>query len=242
MVIAALCAIALSLFTLAGCAAQRDAEASIPSPSTGQTSIGILSLQSLRKEGKYPDKEFLPFSEPTKTEFGLLGSVDVALEFLDGIPFMLPKPIMDSLLASSNEEMIRFDFHSDGSKSVQVCTPEYAPLNISFAVNSDGNPVVYPAHKEALDYPGTHYLFSVQNDSYTFDVYESKNLWPDGFFFFGWIVMDSIELFEQTQPVHILLISNSFTAALGYVPHPGHITKETRDAFLSPDNWVVLEQ
>ncbi len=234
---------------------------------TRQTSVGTLSLQSLREKGDYPDRQSLPFSELTETEFGLLGGIDTALEFLNGIPFMLPNPIMEDLLNTTTnlafpEKGIRFEqveaglFDANDSeeavlrnkglqeRSLYIHTPGKPPVVISFFTDNNGNPVTHPVHKKAITSPDVHQLFSVRSSSVSFDVYESRALWPDSHFFAGWFIADSVELFEQVQPVHLLIIGDFFTASLGYVSSSNlnaGISKENRRTFLSPDNWVILE-
>ncbi|MBS3887382.1 MAG: hypothetical protein KGZ56_10035 [Dethiobacter sp.] len=58
-VAAVILTITFALLILSGCARQ--------------ASVETLSLQSLRGKGEYPDRQILPFSELTETEFGLLG-------------------------------------------------------------------------------------------------------------------------------------------------------------------------
>lgn len=252
-VAAVILTITFALLILSGCARQ--------------TSVGTLSLQSLRGKGEYPDRQILPFSELTETEFGLLGGIDAALEFLNSVPFMLPNPIMESLLDTTTniafpDKGIRFEqveaglFDTNNSeeadlrnkglqeRSLYVHTPGKPPVAISFFTDNNDNPVVHPAHKKAITKPDVYHLFSVKSSSVSFDVYESRALWPDSHFFAGWFMADSVELFEQAQPVHLLIIGESFTASLGYLSSSDvgtGITKENRNEFLSPNNWIILK-
>lgn len=231
-----------------------------------QESVKTLSLQVLRENGDYPDRQSLPFRELTETEFGLLSGIDVALELLNGVPLMLPNPIMEYLLDTTTnlafpEKGIRFEQVEAGlfdandaeeaairnnglqERSLYIHTPRNPPVVISFFTDNNGNPVVHPAHKKAITRPDVHHIFSVNTSSVSFDVYESRGLWPDSQFFTGWFMVDSVELFEQIQPVHLLVVSDSFTASIGFVSSSGTstgITKDTRDEFLSPCNWVLL--
>lgn len=250
----------LSFFLLVGCSNLTGEERQNKTAST----VEVLSLQTLRDEGRYPAKEDMPFDGVIQTEFGLVGEIDAVFDFLDGVPLMLPKTLLEPLLDLNSggipERGIFFQESEGGvydatdaeeaalrqegfySRSIVIHSRKTSPFSISLYVDRNYNPIIHPAYIREINIPDVYHLFAVKTPSYSFDVYESRALWPDATIHRGFIA-DSRELFEQMQPVLLLLVGDNFTASLSYTSSEGTgLTKETRSAFLSPENWVILKR
>lgn len=249
----------LAFVMLAGCSRQPEEQ-----KQNITTAVEVLSLQSLREEGRGKEAPHMFSEKISSSELGLTGGLGSAFNYFNGIPFLIPRVVLETLLnlnASSPDGLLTFNHgpderyrfanteekiarHAQGlvAKNIVIRTAKTFPFLIGFYAIGE-NPVRYPAHLEVITEPGVYHLFTVENGSYNFDVYESKGLWPDASVFAGWYMADSRELFERMQPINLLLIGDSFTASIGYVsPGETGLTKEGRAEFLLPSNWVILER